>query len=114
MKFSEGALNGFGTPPCVEGRMVLWTLREDGRPEQRSRQGLPKEYVRVQVDEWLCLGAVGNDFAERPPARVAVAKVVEFGRDVGELETERAYEESLARCVSDEHGLRKMFARKAQ
>src|SRR5579863_3532556 len=94
--------------PGVLERMPLGALRKDGCGGEPGGQRAPEEDVGVEVDKGLILQAVGDELAKSPPALIGVAEVIEFGGDVGEVETEAVNQEGLAFAVGDEHGLREL------
>ena len=109
----EGTLDIFGSAIGVERGMVFRALREDRGGEHGGGQRLPEEDVGVEVNEGLLLRAIGDDFAQRPPARVAASVVIELGGHVGEGEPEGVDQEGSARRVRDENCLREIFPSKA-
>ena len=78
----EDALDIFGAPTGVEWRMVFRALGKDGGCKHGGGQGLPEEYVSVEMDEGLLLSTVGHKFAQRPPPRITATIVIEFGGHV--------------------------------
>ena len=61
--------------PALHVRLDV--LRKDLCMEQMPGQRLPKEHIRVEMDEGLILKAVSKELSERPPTGIGMVELLE-------------------------------------